>query len=115
MVAASLKKKAAGLGVFLAILNVFLRDIYQIMGIVLQFWFWMTPVVYVRQIIPEPYQKLFFLNPMAGLVAGFQDILLYNRRPDLLSLIYPCTLSVLLLVAAYVMYKRGSEDMADAL
>lgn len=106
---------AAGLGLFLAVLNVFVRDIYQVMGIVLQFWFWLTPIVYMHNIIPDQYRKWLFMNPLAALIVGFQDILLYNRGPDLYSLIYPFVLAVVLLVLAFVMYKRGSEDMADAL
>ncbi|HKL26069.1 MAG TPA: ABC transporter permease [Desulfuromonadales bacterium] len=106
---------AAGLGLFLAILNVFIRDIFQVMTIVLQFWFWLTPVVYMHEIIPESYRHLLFLNPIAVLVVGFQDILLYRQTPDLVSLVYPLSLAIILPAIAYVMYKRGSEDMADAL
>ena len=106
---------AAGLGLFLAILNVFIRDIFQIMGIVLQFWFWLTPVVYMHQVIPAEYRGWLFMNPMAAIVISFQDILLYKKSPDLPSLIYPFILAIVLLCVAFVMYKRGSEDMADAL
>ena len=106
---------AAGLGVFLAILNVFIRDISQIMNILLQFWFWLTPVVYMHNIIPEQYRDWLYLNPMATVVVGFQDILLYNKCPDFYSLIYPLVVAVVLLLLALVIYKRGSEDMADAL
>jgi len=106
---------AAGLGIFLAILNVFIRDISEIMGIVLQFWFWLTPIVYMHNIIPEQHRKLLFLNPLTSVIVGFQDILLYKKSPDFYSLIYPFVLAIVLLAAAFVMYKRGSEDMADAL
>lgn len=106
---------AAGLGVFLAILNVFIRDISQIMNILLQFWFWLTPVVYMHNIIPEQYRGWLHLNPMTTVVIGFQDILLYNKCPDFYSLIYPFVVAIVLLFLAFVIYKRGSEDMADAL
>lgn len=106
---------AAGLGIFLAILNVFIRDVSQVMGIVLQFWFWLTPVVYMHNIIPEKYRTWLFVNPMTSIVIGFQDILLYRQGPDLSSLIYPLLLAMVLLMLAFVMYRRGSEDMADAL
>ena len=106
---------AAGLGIFLAILNVFIRDVAQIMNILLQFWFWLTPVVYMQNIIPEEYRGWLYINPMAVIVAGFQDILLYNKNPDFFSLIYPLAVAIVSLVVAFFMYKRGSEDMADVL
>jgi lipopolysaccharide transport system permease protein len=106
---------AAGLGIFLAILNVFIRDISQIMNILLQFWFWLTPVVYMQNIIPEKYRGWLYLNPMAAVVTGFQDILLYNKSPDFYGLLYPFVVAIVLLIVAFVIYKRGSEDMADAL
>jgi lipopolysaccharide transport system permease protein len=115
LVAAITLGMSAGLGILLAILNVFIRDISQIMGIVLQFWFWLTPVVYMHNIIPEKYRMWLFLNPMTAVVVGFQDILLYKQRPDLASLVYPLVLAVVFLALALVMYRRGSEDMADAL
>jgi len=52
---------------------------------------------------------------MTTVVVGFQDILLYNKCPDFYSLIYPLVVAVVLLLLALVIYKRGSEDMADAL
>ena len=92
-----------------------MRDINQIMTIVLQFWFWLTPVVYMHEIIPEAYRHWLFVNPMAVIVVGFQDVLLYNRPPDFVSLIYPLLLAVFSLLFAFILYRRGSEDMADAL
>lgn len=44
---------ALGLGLMLGVLNVFIRDIGQMMPIILQFWFWLTPIVYIASIIPE--------------------------------------------------------------
>ena len=43
---------AIGLGVTLGVLHVFFRDVGQFFGIVLQFWFWFTPIVYPVSILP---------------------------------------------------------------
>lgn len=55
---------ALGIGLTLGVLNVFLRDIGQIVPIILQVWFWFTPIVYPESIIPESYRHLMNLNPM---------------------------------------------------
>jgi lipopolysaccharide transport system permease protein len=106
---------ALGLGLALGIINVFMRDIGQIVPILLQFWFWLTPVVYVTSIIPQQYHHLVMLNPMSGIVMGYQNILVYNKAPDISTLLYPATIAVVALSLALFMYFRANEEMADAL
>jgi len=106
---------AIGLGLSFGIINVFMRDIGQIMPIVLQFWFWLTPVVYTTQMLPETYRDAFLLNPMTGVVMGYQNILVYDKAPDLSLLIYPILLGLGSLILALFLYRRAGEDMADVL
>ncbi|KFN39354.1 MAG: ABC transporter [Sulfuricurvum sp. MLSB] len=106
---------ALGLGLALGIINVFVRDIGQIVPILLQFWFWLTPVVYVSSLIPEKYHSVMMLNPMSGIVMGYQSILVYNKAPDMSMLIYPLTIACAALGLAFFMYFRANEEMADAL
>jgi len=106
---------AVGLGLSLGIINVFMRDIGQIMPIVLQFWFWLTPVVYTTQMLPENYREAFLLNPMTGVVMAYQNILVYDKAPDLSLLTYPILLALGSLALALFLYRRAGEDMADVL
>lgn len=106
---------AVGIGLTLGILNVFMRDIGQVMTIVLQFWFWLTPVVYTLSIVPKEYHSLFFINPMAGIIEGYHNILAYNKAPDLSLLLYPTIVAVVALVAALFLFKKANEDMTDVL
>jgi len=73
---------AVGLGLFLGTLNVFIRDIGQFMMIVLNFWFWLTPVVYMPSIIPEKFHFILMANPMTGIIMGYQNILVYDKAPE---------------------------------
>lgn len=106
---------AVGIGLFFGIINVFIRDVGQLMAIVLQFWFWLTPVVYMVSIIPEKYHALFMLNPMTGIVMGYQNIILYDKAPDLSILIYPAIFATVALTLTIVIYKRAVEEMTDVL
>lgn len=106
---------STGLGIFLAIINVFIRDVAQIVTILLQLWFWLTPVVYMYNIIPAKFQGLLFLNPMTGIVLAYQNILLFKKPPEFPQLIYPSIFSIFFLCVAYLMYIKGCEEMADAL
>ncbi len=104
-----------GLGLMLGILNVFIRDIGQVVPIILQFWFWLTPIVYVANTLSEEYRKFFYYNPMTGIIEGYQNILVYNKPIDVTTLIYPITLASITMLLALFMYFRANEEMADAL
>jgi lipopolysaccharide transport system permease protein len=106
---------ATGLGLFFGTLNVFMRDIGQVMNIILQFWFWLTPIVYMMSIVPQKYHWLFMLNPMTGIIMGYQDVLLYDKAPDLNILVYPTLFSVVMLLLSFVIFKKANEEMADVL
>ena len=106
---------AVGIGLSLGILNVFIRDIGQVMTIILQFWFWLTPVVYTLNIIPAEYRHLFFLNPMVGIIEGYHAVLVYGKAPDLHMLVYPLAVGAVSLILALFMYKKANEEMADVL
>ncbi len=104
-----------GIGLFFGILNVFMRDIGQVMNILLQFWFWLTPIVYMVSIIPEKYHWIIMLNPMSGVTMGFQNVLLYDKAPDFGLLIYPSMVAIIFLILSMILFKKASAEMADVL
>ncbi|MFN8719992.1 MAG: ABC transporter permease [Rhodospirillales bacterium] len=104
-----------GLGVFLGIMNVFVRDVSQVMTIVLQIWFWMTPIVYPASIIPAPYQFIVNFNPMTSLVAVYQDVFLRGQFPDPVTLLGPIILSIVAVMISFVLFRRASPEIVDAL
>ncbi len=105
---------ATGIGLFLGTLNVFARDVGQIMMVVMQFWFWMTPIAYPAHVVPEGFQKVLELNPVASLAMGYHDIFLYGRAPQH-SLVYPAVFALVALALAFVVFRRASAEMVDAL
>jgi lipopolysaccharide transport system permease protein len=103
------------LGVILGVLNVFFRDVGQFIGIFLQFWFWLTPIVYSATVLPTKVLPYLSLNPMAPLVDAYQLIFLQNIAPNWSSLVPIFCLALLLNVIAWRMYKRFSGEMVDEL
>lgn len=106
---------AFSIGLLCGTINVFLRDMGQLVGILMQFGFWFTPIVYMPNVIPPQFVHLLYLNPLACIVEGYHKVILYNQVPDFSLLIYPLLLSLVLLCFASFVYKRASGDMADAL
>lgn len=106
---------AIGIGLSLGVLNVFLRDIGQVIPIVLQVWFWFTPIVYPSTIIPEQYRSLLELNPVYPIVNAYQQILVYNNIPDLNGLISSSAIAAALVFLALFLYTKSTKEMADVL
>lgn len=106
---------AIGLGMTLGVLNVFFRDVGQFFGIVIQFWFWLTPVVYPSSILPAGVQEFMSFNPMAPLMAGFQGALVSGQWPNWASLTYPAVLAALLCLLGMRLFRKHAGDMVDEL
>lgn len=105
----------AGLGVTLGVLNVFFRDVGQAIGVVLQFWFWFTPIVYPVSILPEAARRWVELNPMAALIGACQQVLVGARPPDWASLAPATALALLLCALAHTLFRRHAPEMVDEL
>jgi lipopolysaccharide transport system permease protein len=106
---------AIGLGISLGVLNVFFRDVGQFFGIFLQFWFWLTPVVYPASILPERVRPLMALNPMANLVAAYQTILVTGQWPRWNSLWPVALLALLFCALGFRLFKKHAGEMVDEL
>jgi lipopolysaccharide transport system permease protein len=106
---------ALTLGVVLGILNVFFRDVGHATGILVQYWFWFTPVVYPSSVLPEWARSVLALNPMTGLVNRYQAIVLGTEAPSPGALL-PAVLAIgVLLLVARVTYRRFAAEMPDYL
>ena len=106
---------AIGLGMSLGVLNVFFRDVGQFFGVVLQFWFWLTPIIYPITILPERFRPMMSLNPMASLVEAYQNILVSNQWPDWNKLLPIVLLAILLCILSLHLFRKHSGEMVDEL
>lgn len=106
---------AIGLGMTVGVLNVFFRDVGQLFTVVLQFWFWLTPIVYPASILPERAQTLMQFNPMAGLMGAYQTIFVHGVAPDWLQLAPITVLAVLLCYLGMRLFRKNAGEMVDEL
>lgn len=106
---------AIGIGMILGVLNVFFRDVGQFFTILLQFWFWFTPVVYPVAALPEGIRNFLALNPMAGVIGAYQNILVHGQSPDW-SMLLPATLLALVCCAIGLqLFRKRVGEMVDEL
>ncbi len=105
-----------GIALFVAALNVFFRDTGVIMEVLLQAWFFLTPVVYDIMVLPESKLILghdvdvrraaFILNPMASIIANYRVILYWGSPPAFDFLIRTAVTSLVILVVGYWFFIR---------
>ena len=106
---------AVGVAMVAGVLNVFFRDVGQFLTIAMQFWFWLTPIVYPRAILPETVRPLLAWNPMAAVIGACQDILLKGQAPDWAGLLPVLALASLLCLLGWRMFRKRAGEMVDEL
>jgi lipopolysaccharide transport system permease protein len=106
---------AVGMGMIAAVLNVFFRDVGQLVGIVVQFWFWLTPIVYLPTIVDQPYRGLFDFNPIYPLILGFQQIAALGGSPPWHAIGWVAALAFAALAGGYAVFRRHVGEMVDEL
>ncbi|MBU3071655.1 ABC transporter permease [Aestuariicella sp. G3-2] len=103
------------IGMMLGIVNVFVRDVGQVVPIVLQTLFWFTPIVYPVSILPENLQSLICYNPIYPLINAYQNILVFNQSPSTESLLITTGLAFLFIIFSLFVFRRASPEMVDVL
>ncbi len=105
---------ALGLGMLLSGLSVFRRDFVYATNYILQFMLFLTPVMYSIQKIPERFVNLYlWLNPMAGIIESYRQVLIYRAFPPMECYLRPLILSVVLFIVAFKVFKRMEGVFAD--
>lgn len=104
-----------GLGIILGVLNVFFRDVGQFFSVALQFWFWLTPIVYPASILPEHLRPMLAFNPMTALMAAYQTVLVRGEWPDWSSLWFISSLAIIFCILGMRLFRRNSGEMVDEL
>jgi lipopolysaccharide transport system permease protein len=77
-----------GLGFFLATITVFIRDLNQMIGTILMFLLFFSPIFYTPEQLPSIIQKITFFNPIFQIVDPFRRILLSQQHPDGSGILY---------------------------
>lgn len=106
----------SGLGYLTAGLTVFLRDIPQTLGVILNIWFYMTPIIYPASAIPENFRGwVFWLNPIAAISEIYRDIVLVGEIKHWGEWGAASAISMLLFVCGLAVYRKLRPAFADVL
>lgn len=102
-----------GLGLAFSVLNVFFRDVGQLVAIMAQLWFWVTPIVYPLSVIPERLKTIFVLNPMYHFMIVYRSILYMNQTPGWRTLGIVGGTGILSFFLGYLIYKKLVNNVPD--
>jgi len=113
----------AGIALTLSTLNVFYRDTTMIMEVVMLAWFFVTPVFYPIQMLPNTYtvtgvtldvhRLMYVLNPMASLISSYRDRLYWGYRTGFDFFLLTAITSVAILVFAFWFFTRFSHRFGE--
>jgi ABC-type polysaccharide/polyol phosphate export permease len=104
-----------GLAFILSSLNVFFSDVRHLLEIFLQIWFWLTPIIYPVDLVPERFQSLYRLNPAVLFVESYRNSLLYNKWLSPTELILLFLVGVIFLALGYLVFNRYNRRFAEAI
>jgi lipopolysaccharide transport system permease protein len=106
---------SCGIGWFVASLGVFLRDLAHVIGIFLQVLYFMTPIFYSLEMVPEKIRPILRLNPLTPIVQATRQVLMYDQWPHWLVLGIVTLLSMGVFQLGYFWFMKTKRGFADVL
>jgi ABC-type polysaccharide/polyol phosphate export permease len=104
-----------GLGLFFGTLNVFVRDVGQALMIGLQLWMWVTPIVYVEDILPAGLRALAPYNPAYPFIDALHRMVVLGVWPPLWQWPMMLLWAALSPVVGYLVLRRLRPEIRDAI
>jgi lipopolysaccharide transport system permease protein len=104
---------AAGVGSWLAALNIQYRDIRYVVPFLVQVWMYASPVVYPASVVPERFRLVYALNPMVGVIEGLRAAFLGTGEVGWSTIGVSLGMGLLLFVGGVLYFRRVERTFAD--
>ena len=102
-----------GFTVLIAAIAVLVRDVQHLIGVLLTFWFYLTPIFYDLKQLPPEAAGWMSLNPMAAIVSAYRDVTLYGQPPDWMSLGRASAASAGILIFSLLIFRALEDTFID--
>ena len=106
---------ALGLGYIFAVVGVWVRDVIQLVPVLLLVWMYATPIFYPASLVPEKFKIVIALNPIAQLVDGYRKMTLEGAMPGLGQSLFVAGAALACLIAGWFIFLILKNDIADRL
>lgn len=104
---------AFSMGIALSSLTVFFRDIAQVVNVVLQLWFWGTPIVYLLSVLPKSLSKIMKLNPMYYFINAYHSVIIEQRVPEYSHILIMIGIVVATFIFGYFTFSKLKNEIPD--
>ena len=104
---------AFALGVIFSLFTPFFKDFKEAIPIIIQLWFWATPIVYMKEMVINKYPSILQFNPFFHFVDIYQNIFLYSKAPSLYTLFVLLAITFILLAISAYLYKKLIPTIKD--
>ena len=101
------------LALILSAFNLYYRDIQYLFNLIINLWFYLTPVIYAVELFPQKYRIIFQLNPMAVFINAYRQVLLGGNFFKWSSIILALILSLILFLTAKKIFNKLEKNFAD--
>lgn len=102
-----------GLLFILSAVNVYVKDIEYIVQFFVNLLFYGTPIIYNVNMLPDKFKMILNFNPLAHLINQYRNIFYYKTSPDLLSLLTIFSLSIIILMIGFAIFKKLEKGFAE--
>ncbi|MDE2431064.1 MAG: ABC transporter permease, partial [Burkholderiales bacterium] len=104
-----------GISWMLASLGTYLRDVGQIIGLLMTVLLFLSPIFYPVSALPERFQSLMMLNPLTPIVEQVRDILMWGKDPDWSLLALTWAVASLIAIFGFAWFQKTRKGFADVL
>jgi lipopolysaccharide transport system permease protein len=104
-----------GIAWLLSTLALYLRDVRQVVGLLLTLWMFLTPIVYPASLVPVRFRWVLDINPMTAIVDAYRAALLDNRMPAPASFVLFAAVAFAVFVSGHWVFMRSKPTFADLL
>ena len=104
---------AFSFGVILSLFAPFLKDLKVVVPIILQLWFWATPIIYMKELTSAKYPWILTYNPFFHYVHLYQDIFVYSKAPSFQAMLIITIISFTTILIAAYLYKKMVSTIKD--
>jgi ABC-type polysaccharide/polyol phosphate export permease len=102
-----------GLSLMTSVLNVIYRDVAYLVNTGLLLLYWLTPVIYPMELIPQPYRRVLALNPLAGVLVALRNAVMRGEMPSALDWAMIVGPTALILALGWAIYRHYERMVLD--
>jgi len=96
---------------------IFFKDVEQLVTIIIQFGFWLTPIFWSMKIVPDKYHSLIELNPIVYIIEGYRNSMIYHKWfwEEPMATIYFWSITMIIFLIGGLTFNKLRPHFADVI